>query len=118
MKILFLSPENVRDRYKITRTPVIWLSFNNVPNVISPKDMDGLSSIVSEFVRKTERSLLFLDCFDQIKFANGFEKSLSMLKDLLKLCRESNSIMLVSTPPQMFDEQQIATIELELEEVS
>ncbi len=109
--------EKIRERYKLIKTPVLWLTFKNVENAISPKDIDGLTSVVSDFARETEKSLLFLDCFDQIKFANGFEKSLSMLKDFRKLCNESSSNLLLSINPAMFEKSQVSTIEKELEEV-
>jgi len=112
-----LEPEKVRERYKLAKTPIIWLTFNSVESAILPRDIDGLTSIVSDFVRKTEGSLFFFDCFSQIKLVNGFEKSLSMLKDLKKLCNENNSIMLISMFPKMFDEQQLVVIEKELEKV-
>ena len=112
-----LAPGKVRERYKLIKTPVLWLTFKNVKDAISPKDIDGLTSVVSDFVRGAEKSLLFLDCFDQIKFANGFEKSLSMLKDFRKLCNESSSNLLLSINPAMFEKSQVSTIEKELEEV-
>ena len=112
-----LEPEKVRERYKLAKTPIIWLTFNSVESAILPRDIDGLTSIVSDFVRKTEGSLFFFDCFGQIKLVNGFVKSISMLKDFKKLCNENNSIMLISIFPKMFDEQQLAVIEGELEKV-
>jgi hypothetical protein len=112
-----LAPWAVRERYNLVKTPILWLTFREIDNAISPKDTDVLTSVVSDFVRGTEKSLLFLDCFDQIKFATGFEQSLSMLKDFKQLCHANNSSMLMSISPTMFNQQQVADIEQELEEI-
>ena len=110
-------PEKVRERYSLVKTPIVWSTFKNIENSISPKDVDGLSSLVSDFVRKTDKALIFLDCFDQIKFASGFEKSLSMLRDFKKLCNEHNSTILISVAPELFENHQLGDIEEELERV-
>ncbi|NQT24660.1 DUF835 domain-containing protein [candidate division KSB1 bacterium] len=109
-----LAPVNIRKRYKLKSTPILWLTFKNLKNTISPKDLDGLVSMVAVFVRQTENALLFFDCFDQIKFANGIKKALPLLIDLKKLCHETNAITLLSINPKMFDRQQWAYIETEL----
>ena len=108
----------LREKYNLVKTPILWLTFQNRDQAISPKDTDGLINVVSAFVRGTEKSLLFLDCFDQIKFANGFAKALSVLKDFRQLCHENNSIMLIAISPKMFNQQQVADIETELEELT
>lgn len=110
------APGKIRKRYNLIRTPVVWLAFNGMEKSISPKDIDGLVFVISDFVRKAHKSLIFLDCFDQIKFAIGFNKALSVLEDFIKLCAENNSTILVSIPPEMFDMEQIAAIEEKLKQ--
>lgn len=110
-------PEKVRERYNLVKTPIVWSTFKNIENSISPKDIDALSSLVSDFVRKTDKALVFLDCFDQIKFASGFGKSLSMLRDFKKLCNEHGSNILISMTPELFEKYQLEDIEEELKRV-
>lgn len=112
-----LEPNRVREIYKITGSSILWLTFNNQENVISPKDIDGLTSIITDFARGVDNPFCFLDCLDQIKFANGFERPLSMLKDFTKLCDETGATILISISTEMFEEQQIAIIEEKFEEV-
>jgi hypothetical protein len=112
-----LVPETIREKYKIIKTPILWSTFRNAENSISPRDLNGLTSIVSDFVDKAENTVLFLDCFDQIKFVNGFEKSMLILKELKAFCIMNGLTMLISLNPKMFEGQQLAIIENELEEV-
>jgi len=111
-----LPPDKIRKRYNLVRTPILWMTFKNIENAISLKDMDGLVSVISDFVRKTHDSLVFLDCFDQIRFAVGFDKALSALKDFMKLCKENDSAILISIPPNIFEVQQLAAVEGELQQ--
>jgi len=112
-----LVPEAIREKYRIIKTPILWSTFRNAENSISPRDLNGLTSIVSDFVDKTENPILFLDCFDPIKFVNGFEKSMLILRELKAFCIMNGLTMLISLNPKMFEGQQLAIIENELEEV-
>ncbi len=113
-----LLPERIKQSYNISKTPIIWVTFNNNDNTLSPKDTDSLISIVSDFARRTEEAFIFLDCFDQVKFANGFERSLYLLKDFIRICKDNNVTMLISIPYQMFDKQQMKILNDNTKEVS
>ena len=79
--------------------------------------MDRLNKTVSEFVERTRPGIVLLDCLDQIKFANGFQKSLAILKDLRNLCSKNDSIVLISVNPEMFEKQELQAIQKGLKEV-
>jgi len=111
-----LHPEKVRKRYNVGRGSIFWLTFKKAEGTINPTDLGKLQRTISEFVKRSEASIVLLDCFDQIKFANGLHKSLTMLKDFRNLCNENNSIILISINPEMFEKQELAAIEKELGE--
>lgn len=111
-----LHPEKVRKRYNVGGGSIFWLTFKKAEGTINPADVGKLQRTISEFVKRSEASIVLLDCFDQIKFANGFHKSLTMLKDFRNLCNENNSIMLISINPEMFEKEELAAIEKELGE--
>ncbi len=113
LSITKLPPEKVRERYRIIKTPIVWLTFKDVENTISPKDVEEIKSAVSDFVGITEKPVILLDCFDQIMLANGFEKSMSMLREIKDLCGKNNANLLVSINPEMFEEKQLSAIEKE-----
>lgn len=117
LAITKLPPEKVRERYKIAKSPILWLTFKEADNAISPKDLEGLKSAVSDFVVKAEKSVILLDCFDQLMLANGFEKSRDMLREIKDICRKNNANLLISINPEMFRKEQLTVIEKELEEV-
>lgn len=117
LAITKLPPEKIRERYKIAKTPILWLTFKEVENAISPKDLEGLKSVVSDFVWKAEKTVILLDCFDQIMLANGFEKSISMIREIKDICGKNNANLLLSVNTGVFEKEQIVAIERELEGV-
>ena len=112
-----LPPEKIRERYGVEKAIIFWLTFNKAEGRINPKDLAKLNKTISEFIKRPEASIVLLDCFDQIKFASGFQKSLTMLKDFRNLCNDNNCIILISINPEMFDKQQLAAIEKQLDKV-
>jgi len=112
-----LQPDKVIENYGLNRNNILWLTYSKSERTISPKDIDGLTSLVSDFFRKTKESILYLDCLDQIKFSNGFERLQSIIRDFKKLCKDNESSVLVSVPPMMFEKSQLADIEKAFEEV-
>jgi hypothetical protein len=117
LAITKLPPERVRERYKIAKSPILWLTFKEVENAISPKDIEGLKSAISDFVGKVEKPVILLDCFDQLMLVNGFEKAMSMLWEVKDICMKNNASLLLSVDPEMFEKEQVVAIEKELEEV-
>ena len=112
-----LHPEKVRERYDIEKASIFWLTFKKAEGTINPKDFVKLNRMISEFVEKSDASIVLLDCFDQIKLANAFQKSLTVLKGLRNLRSKNGSIIIVSINPEIFEEQQLSAVEEELEEV-
>lgn len=111
-----LSPETIRERYGIRKASILWVTFEKAETTITPKDIAGLTKNVSEFSMKPDGTIIVLDCFDQLKFANGFERSVDILKILRALSTENNSILFISIPPMMFEKEELFTIEKELKE--
>jgi len=111
-----LHPQKVRERYDVRKASILWLSFKEAEKPIKPTDLGKLRKTISEFVTRTDGSIVLLDCFDQIKFANGFQKSLTILKELRSVRAADRSTMLMSIDPRMFEEGQLEAIEKELEE--
>ncbi len=112
-----LHPGKVKERYDVGEDSILWLTFEKGERTISPEDTDKLNKAVSKFVKGTRPGIVLLDCLDQIKFANGFQKSLAILKDLRNLCSKNDSIILISVNPEMFEKQELQAIQKELKEV-
>jgi hypothetical protein len=111
-----LSPQTVSERYGLYKASILWVTFEKAESTITPKDAAGLTRNVSEYLMKPNGAIILLDCFDQLKFANGFERSVHMLRILRALSLENKPILFVSIPPTMFEKEELVTIEKELTE--
>ena len=112
-----LHPGKVKERCDVGKDSILWLTFEKGERTMSPKDTDKLNKTVSEFVEGTHPGVILLDCLDQIKFANGFQKSLAILEDLRNLCSRNDLIVLISVNPEMFEKQELQAIEKKLKGV-
>ncbi len=110
-------PEKVKQKYNIFNTSIIWLTFKNSENAISPKDTNSLISLISNYINENENPVFILDCFDQIKFANGFKKSYHLLLELKNIINISKSIMIIPISPKMFTNNQVSAIQNEMENI-
>ncbi len=112
-----LHPSKLKERYDIREDSILWLTFEKGERTISPKDIDKLNETVSEFAEGSGPGIVLLDCLDQIKFANGFQKSLAVLKGLRDLPSKVDLVVLISVDPEMFEKQELQAIQKELKEV-
>jgi len=130
-----LSPQTIRERYGIQKASFLWMTFEKVKGDLNPKDMArshplrpnplnpgieetidpremaGLLKKVSEFFSRPNSIFILIDCFDQIKFANGFDRALDIVKDMKKLSRQKKAIFIISIPPLMFEDMELIKIE-------
>jgi hypothetical protein len=111
-----LQPQKVRQRYGLAHTPIIWVTFGEDEHTLSPKDVDGMESAILDFLREADRPVIFIDCFNEIRVANGFPKAIQWLELIRTTCRERDCILLISVNPQMFEEKELAMIEKGAEE--
>jgi archaellum biogenesis ATPase FlaH len=58
-----------------------------------------------------------MDCLDQITLVKGFDNTLTLINDIRNICRENNSILLLSVNPEIFDKEQLSFFEKEFLEV-
>jgi hypothetical protein len=104
-------PKEIRNRYGLRVTPVIWLSKQKVEHSINPANMGELAYTMSEFVNKTEKSVVLLDGVEYLITTNGFEQTLNFLHDVRESVALSNSRLVVPINPKAVNEKELALIE-------
>lgn len=113
-------PHSIRDRYGFEKTPLFWFTFkqSDKETVVNPQKMDvEVIPQVEDFVKKGERTMVYMDCFDQITLVKGFGNTLTLINDIRNICRENNSILLLSINPEIFDKEQLSFFEKSFVEV-
>ena len=108
-----LEPQKVRAMYRVEKASFVWLTFQEtgMEEVVSLQNLERLSYIISTKIVDSSRVVFLLDCFDQITFANSFEKARGLLKEMKKLCEENAANLLLSMNAEMFKKEQMDAIE-------
>lgn len=111
-----LHPRKVRDTYGLARTPIVWVTFEENENTVSPRDVDAIESVIYDFLGQAERPVILIDCLNEIRLANGIAKTVNWLQRIKDTCREKDCILLISVNPEILDEEELAMIERRAEE--
>jgi hypothetical protein len=81
-------PEKVKRKYKLEKTPTVWLSKSQVDFAVDPNDLSKLMYILENFTKKSSESVVLMDGLEYLITQNGFDavsKYLHELKDMIVL---------------------------------
>ncbi len=106
-------PEKIKKRYKLLRTPVLWLSRSGKENAISPDDLPKLNYIIKDFTRKSEESVILLDGVEYLVTQIGFDTVLKFLQELKDLVVTDNSRLIISLHRDTLSEKEYSILERE-----
>jgi hypothetical protein len=112
-----LEPKRIRERYGLTHTPIVWFTFREAEDTLSPGDLEGAKLMFSEILDEPKGGVVLVDCLDVFKTANGFEQAMKFLEEIKKKVATSKWSVLFSVDPHRFTAQQLKVLERELKEV-
>jgi PAS domain S-box-containing protein len=104
-------PEKIRRKYKLARTPMLWLSRSEKTNALSPNDLSKLNYIIEDFTRKSEESVILLDGLEYLVTQIGFETVVKHLEDLKDITVVNNSRLIVSVFKGALSEREYSILE-------
>jgi hypothetical protein len=105
-----LHPIKVRNKYGLTRTPIIWVTFKENENTVSPKDLDAMESVIFVFLSRAERPVILIDCFNEITLTNGIDRAINWFQRIKRTCKEKDCILLISINPEILGDKELAMI--------
>lgn len=106
-------PRELKKRYNLQKTSFIWLTNEKVEGIPSEKNIDNLFDLASEFVKKSNKSVILLDRLDYILSENKFENVIKKIHALKDLASSNECIIILSVNPELIEEQQLKSIEAE-----
>lgn len=112
-----LRPEKIRERHGLKYTPIVWFTFGEAEDALSPHDLEGAERVISEVFKEAERGIILVDCLDVLKTANGFEHTMGFLRRMKEKVVPSGWIVLFSVNPRRFTAEQLEGLDRELREV-
>ena len=108
-------PDIIREQYGLVKTPIIWLASQPGPERMDPTSLSIFQHTVTEFAKKGENTLIFLDGLEYLIINNPIDRVLRLiyaLKDELLL---TNSKLLVPMDPDVLEPRDLALFEREFE---
>ncbi len=109
-------PDQIRAKYQIMLTPILWLAQTPGPDRVDPSNVQMLTHMTMEFVRKGP-SVIAMEGLEYLMLNNDLNKVLRFLSQLRDEVIVEGSILLVSVDPRTLTERQKAILERELEVV-
>lgn len=106
-------PRELKKKYNLTKTSFIWLSKIEVENIATETNVENLFKLISEFVKKSEKSVILIDRLDYIIAENNFDEVLKKIFALKDLAHGHDSIIILSINPDLLEENKLKSIEAE-----
>jgi PAS domain S-box-containing protein len=106
-------PEKLRRKYKLVKTPVLWLSRMEIKDALSPDDLPKLRYIVENFTRKSEESVILLDGLEYLFTQSTFDTVIKHLQELKDTIVLNNSRFIVSLHGKTLSPREFNTLQRE-----
>ena len=106
-------PEKIARKYKLTKTPLVWLSRSGRENAISPDDLSKLRYIIEDFAKKSGESVILLDGLEYLITQTGFEPVLMYMQELKDAIVLSNSRLIIPLHKETLAKREHSALERE-----
>ncbi len=111
-------PDKVRERYDITTTPLIWLTeIDSKDPCLRPQELEMISHTITEFIDKSENSVVILDALEYLVTYNDFNRVLRMIQHIRDVISTHKAVLLISINPATLEDRQTQLLLRELEEM-
>ena len=107
------NPQALKKKYNLEKTPFIWLTNTKVEGIPCETNIETLKELISEFIKKSEKSVVLIDRLDYIITENQFEKVIKNIHFFNDLAMRHECIFILSINPELIEESQLKTIEAE-----
>jgi hypothetical protein len=104
-------PEDLREKYGLKRTPVIWLCSQPGQDRVDPTNLSILEHNIIEFLKVGHNTVVAIDGLEYLISNNGVMRVLRMLYGLRDEILMNESRMIVTLDPAVLDEKELAFFE-------
>jgi len=92
-----LPPQQIKEKYGLSTTPIVWISEAAFDTGVRPKDLKRLSSLIINFMKKTNNAVVFLDGIDVLISINVFANVQPVVQILSSTAQATKSYLIIST---------------------
>lgn len=107
-------PSKKMVRYGLRKTLVLSITATRFPGEVTlpPTKLDSVKALVlNRFLYMRGRSVVMVDCFKELVVANGFERVMDFMKEMVKMFSQNNSNLIVRIDPDKYTKKQLVAIE-------
>jgi hypothetical protein len=110
-------PAEIKKKYKITKTPIIWLTDEEEgQSSIPPNDLEQLTLHLKDFARiSAKNSIVLLDGADKLIELNGFPKTYGMIRELNEETAKTKTSLLI--PIKDNDDLELIRLQLRKDDI-
>ena len=102
------NPEKIRDKYNLTKTPMIWLTKNRIhgQQVIDPSELFKIFPTVFDFINKAQDGIILLDGIEFLSLFNDVRSVVKLMEQTNDTIMASSSRMILQLDPEVFDKKE------------
>jgi len=91
-------PNQIRQKYLLEKTPIIWLSdsIEMKKDNIKPNEIEALNSTIHQFIDNAINPVILIDGIKKLLIANGSRKTTDFFKSIMDKTSKTNSILFFS----------------------
>jgi hypothetical protein len=104
-------PDAIRERYRLERTPIIWLANQPGQDRVEPTNLFILENMVGEFIRKSDRAVVLMDGLEFLIANNHMKKVLKTIYTISDDVVLSNANLIISLDPNVMEKSEVALFE-------
>ena len=113
-----ISPEVLRKRLKLEKTPILWLTKVEGENTVHPHRLEFLLHTLVDFMRRNNKpKVILLDGLEYLVLENGFIPVFRFLASLKDYAVMNNTVIVVPIRMDTFDKKELSLLKREFEEL-
>ena len=115
LMITRVHPDQIKEKYGLVKTPVLWLAQQPGPDRIDPSSLSLLQHTIVEFLQRGTESIILLDGIEYLVSNNSAEKVQKLMYTIRDAVVMSGAKLIVPIDPEVLDKKDLALLEREFE---
>jgi len=110
-------PERLKEKYNLQNARILWLSHTPGREHHNPTNIGALTTLITSFIEKYNKSITLLDGLEYLVINNGFQQVLKVTELVNEQVMQSDSIVLIPISESAFSEKELALLERNVENI-
>jgi hypothetical protein len=104
-------PKDVRSKYFIQTTPILWLSTVAGKDNMDPSKLSLLTDYLVNFMEKSQNAVVLVDGIEYLITSSDFSRTLKAIDRWTETAMASNARLILSIDQRSFDSKELAILE-------